>query len=54
MYAENYQNRERFDKDIAKIVQFLPHMVYYLVTINKMLHMTWKRSTSVNEYLTID
>ena len=30
MCAQNYQNRERFDKDIAKIKQcsFLPHMVY--------------------------
>ena len=29
MCAENYQNRDRFDKDIAKIKQgsFLPHMV---------------------------
>ena len=29
MCAENYQNRNRFDKDIAKIKQcsFLPHMV---------------------------
>ena len=29
MCAENYQNRDMFDKDIAKIIQgsFLPHMV---------------------------
>ena len=31
MCAENYQNRDRFDKDIAKIKQgsFLPHMVVF-------------------------
>ena len=32
MCAENYQNRDRFDKDIAKIKRgsfFLPHMVVW-------------------------
>ena len=35
MRAENYQNRNGFDKDIAKIKQcsFLPHMVVTLVRI---------------------
>ena len=32
MCAENYQNRYRFDKDIA-VQFFLPHMVVWLIRL---------------------
>jgi len=52
MSAKNYQNRERFDKDIAKInsAVFLPHMVDWKSQFSKGGGSLWSKISDRRGY----